>query len=104
MVTPGWFLRMCLGSREGESAGRGMDIEKRLSKGGVSSTHEAHSAPSLSLCCLETFGENANESETEGLHHCMNSYTNTAATTTTQISVVKWLIMITTDNLMAALI
>lgn len=64
---------------------------------------EAHSAPPSSLCCLETLGENANEQETEGLHHCMNSYTNTAATTATQISVVKWLIMITTDNLMAAL-
>lgn len=65
---------------------------------------EARSAPPLSLCCLETFGENANEQETEGLNHCINSYTNTAATTATYSSVVKWLIMITTDNLMAALI
>lgn len=45
-----------------------------------------------------------NERETEGPHDCTNSNTNTAATTATQISVVKWLIMITTDNLMAALI
>lgn len=65
---------------------------------------EAPPAPPTSLCCLETFGENANEQETEGLHDCINSYTNTAATTATQSSVVKWLIMITTDNLMAALI
>lgn len=62
---------------------------------------EAPPAPPPSLCCLETFGENANEQETEGLHDCINSYTNTAAT---QSSVVKSLIMITTDNLMAALI
>lgn len=48
--------------------------------------------------------KNANERETEGPHDCTNSSTNTAATTATQISVVKWLIMITTDNLMAALI
>lgn len=48
--------------------------------------------------------KNENERETEGPHDCTNSNTNTAATTATQISVVKWLIMITTDNLMAALI
>lgn len=65
---------------------------------------EAPPAPPPSLCCLETLGENANEQETEGLHDCINSYTNTAATTATQSSVVKWLIMITTDNLMAELI
>ena len=61
-------------------------------------------APPLPLCCLETFGENANEQETQGLHDCINSYTNTAATTAIQNSVVKWMIMITTDNVMAALI
>ena len=65
---------------------------------------EAPPAPPPSHCCLETFGENANEQETEGLHDCINSYTNTGATTATQSSVVKRLIMITTDNLMAALI
>lgn len=98
MVTPGWFLRMCLDSRVGERAGRGMNgrgrggkkrRKRRLSKGGVSKMFEAPSAPPSSLCCLETFGGNANELETEGLHHCMNSYTNTAASTATQISVVK---------------
>lgn len=47
---------------------------------------------------------NANERETEGLHDCINNYTNTAAATAAQSRVVKWLIMIATDNLMAALI
>lgn len=28
MVTPGWFLRMCLDSRVGERAGRGMDMRE----------------------------------------------------------------------------
>lgn len=65
---------------------------------------EALPTPPPSLCCLETFGENANEQETEGLHHCINSYSNTASTTASQSRVVKWLIMIATDNLMAALI
>lgn len=65
---------------------------------------EAPSAPPPSLCCLETFGENANKQTTEGLRDCMNSYTNTAATTAPKISVVKWLLMRTTDILMTALI
>lgn len=97
MVTPGWFLRMRLDSRVGERDGH----ERKGCPKGVLA--RCLRPPTLSLCCLETFGENVNEQETEGLHHCMNSYTNTAATTGTQISVVKWLIMITTDNLMAAL-
>lgn len=50
---------------------------------------EAHPAPPLVLCCLETFGENANEQETEGLHDCMNSYTNKAVITATRHIVVK---------------
>lgn len=82
MVTPGWFLRMCPDSRVGERAGRGMDMRERsILRGGVGEMFEAPPAPPPSLCCLETFGENANEQETEGLHDCINSYTNTAATT-----------------------
>lgn len=66
---------------------------------------EAHPAPPLLLCCLETFGGNANEQETEGLHDCMNSYTNKATTKQPHRAVwLKWLIRITNDELMAALI
>lgn len=84
MVTPGWFLRMCLDSRVGGRAARGMDIRERsILRGGVGEMSEAPPAPPPSLCCLETFRENANEQETEGLHDCINSYTNTAATTAT---------------------
>lgn len=82
-----------------------MDMRETSIQGGAGEMFEAHPAPPFVLCCLETFGENANEQETEGLHDCMNSYTNKASTTTTQRNVVKkGLIMITTDKLMAALI
>lgn len=104
MVTPGCFLSMCFDSSVVERAGRGMDMKKRLSKEGVGKMFEAPPAPPHSHCCLETFGENANEQETEGPHDCINTYTNTATTTATRSTVVKWLIMITTDKLMAALI
>lgn len=104
MVTPGCFPSMCLDSSVGERAGRGTDMKKRVPKEGVGKMFEGLPAPPYSHCCLETFGENANEQETEGPHDCINSYTNTATRTATQSTAVKWLIMITTDKLMAALI
>lgn len=34
MVTPGWFLRMCLDSRVGAGAGRGTDMREESILGG----------------------------------------------------------------------
>lgn len=81
MVTPGWFLRMCLDSRVGEKGwqrderkqGR-MKKKKKTAKkrdcpegrglggwGGGGVGKRPPSAPPSPLCCLETFGGNANE-------------------------------------------
>lgn len=102
MVTPAWFLRMCLDSGVGgglERAASGTD--KRLSKGGWRRcVQSVPSAPRLELCCLETFGENANEGrQTEGPHLRMKTSTNTAAAA--QIGAVKGMITTTDDSVAA---
>lgn len=101
MVTPAWFLRIRLNSRVG---GRGDscqgDWQKIVQRGVVVACSKrpfVPSAPPLSLCCLETFGENANaRRQTEGPCLCMKTSTNTAATA--QITAVKQTITTTDDS------